>query len=160
MCGKFTEKPDCTMLTMKQFGKPRLWKPWRVDAPSRPLLGERHAVAAVDLVAGAARVVGADLEAGGVDQAVELVLDAVDDDAALGDALDAPAVGVDERDVRAVERLQVLVVEAGPLAELAVVGLQRLGGRRVVDDASTRARICSIFSKSASSSAARRCSSR
>jgi len=22
--GKFTENPDCTMLTMKQFGKPRL----------------------------------------------------------------------------------------------------------------------------------------
>ena len=96
----------------------------------RPLLGQRQAVAAVQLVAGAARVVGADLEAGGVDQAVELVLDAVRDDAVLGDALDALAVRVDERDVRAVEGVEVLVVEAGPLAELAVVGLQRLGGRR------------------------------
>ena len=44
------------------------------------------------------------------------------------------AVGVDERDVRAVERVEVLVVEARPLAELAVVRLQRLGRVRVVDD--------------------------
>ena len=47
----------------------------------RPLLGQADAVAADELVAGAPRVVGADLEAGGEDQAVELVLDAVDDDA-------------------------------------------------------------------------------
>jgi len=83
---------------------------------------------------GAARVVGADLEPGREDQAVELVLDPVDDDAALGDALHAPPVRVDERDVRTVERLQVVVVEARPLAELAVPRLERVGGRGVLHD--------------------------
>ena len=34
MCGKFTVKPDCAGLKMKQFGKPRLCMPWNVDAPS------------------------------------------------------------------------------------------------------------------------------
>ena len=45
----------------------------------------------------------------------------------LGDALDALAVGVDEVGAGLVVGLQVLVVEAGPLAELAVPGLQVLG---------------------------------
>ena len=105
-----------------------------------PLLGERQPVAAVDLVAGAAREVGADLEAGGVDQAVDLVLHAVRDHALLGDALDALALRVDQRDVRAVEGVEILVVEARPLAELAVVGLQRLGGVRVLRRSRPRAR--------------------
>ena len=59
---------------MKQFGKPRLWKPWNVAAPSRHFSVSVRPSRPYDLVAGAARVVGADLEAGGVDQAVELVL--------------------------------------------------------------------------------------
>ena len=118
-----------------------------------PPVGQAHAAAAEDLHAGAAAVVGADLEAGREDQAVELVLAAGDDDAARRDALDAAALGVDERDVVAVEGLEVLVVEAGALAELPVPGLQRRGRRRVLDVASMRARIDSIFSKSASSTA-------
>ena len=65
--------------------------PCKVDVPSAHFSRQRDAVAAVQLVARAAGVVGADLEAGGEDQAVDLVLDAVDDDAVLGDALDAPA---------------------------------------------------------------------
>ena len=75
--GSSRVKPDCALLMMKQFGKPRLCMPCKRRDAVRPLLGERHAVAAVQLVAGAARVVGADLEAGGEDQAVELVLHAV-----------------------------------------------------------------------------------
>ena len=100
-CGKFTVKPDCVRLKMKQFGKPRVCMPCSVDAPSAHFSVSVDAVAPDDLVAGPAGVVGADLEAGGVDEAVELVLGAADDDAALGDPLDARAVGVDERDVRA-----------------------------------------------------------
>ncbi len=53
----------------------------------------------------------------------------------LGDPLDALAVGVDQRDVRPVEGVEIFVVEAGPLAELVVLGLQRLGGGRVLDHA-------------------------
>ena len=90
-----------------------------------PLLGERDAAAADDVVADAAlqrRDLG--LETGAVDDAVDLVLLSVDHRAPLGDPLDAGGA-VDERDVGAVERVEVLVVEAGPLAEVAVVRLER-----------------------------------
>src|SRR6202041_3209223 len=84
--------------------------------------------------AGAAPVLGADLEAGRVDDAVDLVLAAASDHAFLGDPLDALAVGVDQVRAGLVEGLQVFVVEAGALAELAVPGLQPLGGLGVADD--------------------------
>ena len=74
------------------------------------------------------------LEAGGVDQHVERVVSAVEDRALRADLGDALAVGVDEMDVRPVERRQVVVVEARPLAHEHVPGLQRLGGRLVLDD--------------------------
>src|SRR5581483_2285562 len=99
-----------------------------------PLLRERLAAAAVDVVAGAPFQRRAPLEAAGEDDAVNLVLDAVRHDAALGDPLDAAAIGIHQRHVRAVEGRQVFVVEAGPLAELAVVWLQRLGRLRVSHD--------------------------
>ena len=57
-----------------------------------------------------------------------------DHHAGLGDALHALAVGVDEVGAGLVERLQVLVVEAGPLAELPVPRLEALGRVRVLDD--------------------------
>ena len=44
------------------------------------------------------------------------------------DPVDAAAVGVDQTHIGPVEGLQVLVVEAGPLAELAVPGLEGLRG--------------------------------
>ena len=109
------------------------------------------AVAAVDLVAGAARVGGADLEAGGEDDAVELVFDAVDDDARLGDRARRPCPSVSTRCTFG--RLKVGRYSSwkhGPLAELAVPGLQRLGGRRVLRRSRRRAR------GSASSSRSRR----
>ena len=49
-----------------------------------------------------------------------------DHDAGLGDALDALAVGVDEVRAGLVVGLQVLVVEARPLAQLAVPRLEVL----------------------------------
>ena len=99
-----------------------------------PLLGQRHAVAADQLEPGAAAVVGAHLETRCEDQAVELVVHSVDDDAGLGDALHPAAAGVDQRDVVAVERLQILVVKARPLAEVAVPGFERLGGGGIGHD--------------------------
>ena len=45
-----------------------------------------------------------------------------------------PGRAVDERDVRLVERREVLVVEERPLAQVPVVRLERLGHRGVVDD--------------------------
>jgi hypothetical protein len=56
------------------------------------------------------------------------------DDAALVDLLHADGGGVDEGDVGAVERREVLVVERRPLAAVRVVGLERLGRLRVLDD--------------------------
>ena len=101
-----------------------------------PLVRQGLAASPADLEAAAPGVGGADLEAAGVDQAVELVLPARGHDAALRDALHSLALRVDERDVLAVEGRQVLVVEARALAELAVVGLERLGRRRVLHDRS------------------------
>ena len=99
-----------------------------------PPLGERHAVAADQLESGAAAVVGAHLETRCEDQAVELVGHPVDHHTGFGDALHPEAPGVDQGHVVAVERLQVLVVEAGPLAEVAVPGFERLCGGAVGDD--------------------------
>jgi hypothetical protein len=64
--------------------------------PVGPVVGEGLAVAPGGLEPVAAGVVGADLEPGGEDQAVELVVRAPDPDPGLVDALDALAVGVDE----------------------------------------------------------------
>ena len=63
--------------TTNRFGKPWTWMPCRLRMPSAQCSVKRPPVAAGDLVARAAGVVGADLEARGVDQAVELVLLAV-----------------------------------------------------------------------------------
>ena len=119
---------------MKQFGKPWTCIPCSVRMPSAHFSVRLWPPASVELEAGATRVVGADLEAAGVDQAVQLVLVTVHHDALLRDALHALPLGVDERDVRAVEGLEVLVVEAGTLAELAVVGLEGLRGLGILDD--------------------------
>ena len=51
-----------------------------------------------------------------------------------GDPFDAPALRVDEGDVVAVERVQILVVEAGPFAEVAVPRLERFRGGTVGHD--------------------------
>ena len=93
-----------------------------------PFLGERQSVATDHLKARPPRVVGTDLEARRKDQTVELVGHPVDDDPALGDALNPAATRIDQRHVVAIERLQIFVVETGPLAVVAVPGLQRLGG--------------------------------
>ena len=71
---------------------------------------------------------GGDLEARCEDQQVELVFHAVDHRSGRADLANAHAVGVDEVDVGFVERGEVVVVEADPLAVLAVPGHQLLGG--------------------------------
>ena len=96
-----------------------------------PLLGQGDAAATDDLVADPTEERGElGLEAGAVDDAVDLVLLPVDDRALLGDPLD-PGGAVDERDVGIVEGRQVLVVEARALAQVPVVRLQDLGRGRI-----------------------------
>lgn len=100
--------------------------------PVFPFLGQGQPTSPCDGHVGALRVVGAPVEAGGVDDAVELVLLALGHDALFGDAVDALPVCVDEVHVRVVEAVEVLLVEAGPLAEAAIPRLQRFGGLELV----------------------------
>src|SRR5581483_5013510 len=102
--------------------------------PAGPALAETDTASADRVDPGPGRELGADLEPSGPHDAVDLVLPAAGDPAAVGDPLDALAVGVDQGHARFVERLQVLVVEAGALAQLPVPGLQRVSRRAVVDD--------------------------
>jgi len=102
--------------------------------PVFPVLGQPQPVSTDQVEPGAAAIFGADLEARGVDQAVQRILRAGHDHAGRRDALDALAVAVDQMDARQVEGLQVGIVEAGPLAELTVPGLQVPRGRRIMDD--------------------------
>ncbi len=106
----------------------------QADDAVLPLLFHRDAVAADDGVAGTPRE-GRQLplEAGGEDDAVELVLGAVGDRAVRRDLRD-PTGAVDQRDVGVVERGEVLVVEAGSLAPVAVVRLEHLRDRGIGDD--------------------------
>ena len=101
--------------------------------PSGPLVREGLATAANDLVPGPAGVRGPHLEAGGEDDAVDLVLDAGHNQSAFGDVVDTLPVGVDELYVGSVEGGQVLVVERRPLAEHPVVGLEFFGYSRSFD---------------------------
>src|ERR1700720_2854947 len=86
----------------------------------RPILAERLAAAPINLEARATRVSRANFESGGEDDAVHLVLDSVEHQALLRDAIDTAAHGVHESDVGTVERGQILVVEGRAFAELAV----------------------------------------
>ena len=128
MCGKFARQRILRDAHVEAVREAVAVEAVQGLEPVGPVLGERLAAAAVDLEARAPGVGGADLEAGGEDDAVDLVLDAVEHQALLGDALDALAAGVDQRDVGPVEGRQIFVVEGRALAELAVPGLERLGG--------------------------------
>ena len=76
-----------------------------------------------DVVARSPGVVGADLEAGGEDHAIQLVLLVTNHDAALRHSFNTASQGVDEGHVGTVESSEVVVVEARPFTELPVVGL-------------------------------------
>ena len=99
-----------------------------------PLFRQRQAVTPFDFESQPAREVCADFEAGSEDQAIELVFVAIYNHTTLGDPLDALALGVDQTNIRKVERIQIFVVKAWTLAELVVPGLERLGGGAVLDD--------------------------
>src|SRR5215471_4025667 len=98
------------------------------------MVGQQSAIAPVNLEAGASKEV-ADFETSGVDDAVDLVLDAVGDDTFPGDSLHTLGLAdIDQRHVRAVECGQVFVVEGWPLAEHTVPGLQSLSNLLVLND--------------------------
>ena len=99
-----------------------------------PGFGERHFSFPDRVVAGPARIVGADLEAGRVDEAIERVFLSLHNHAPFGDPVDAMPVCIDKGDIVPVEGGEIIVVEAGSLAELSVPGLQRLGRSRIFHD--------------------------
>src|SRR5215469_4888815 len=102
--------------------------------PFGPGLRKFQAIAAGDIETGALGEIGPDFEARGIDDAVDLVFDAADDHAIFADALDTLAVGVDKLRRGLVEGLEIFVVKARPLAELAVPRLQVLRSPVVLDD--------------------------
>src|SRR5207248_2827619 len=77
-----------------------------------PLLAQRQAVSSVHVVADATPEGHTDFEAASEHDAVDLVLDAVGNDTALCDGLDAFSLRIHQRDVGAVESVQELVMEA------------------------------------------------
>jgi hypothetical protein len=121
--------PAWVIPMMNRFGKPCTCMPWSVRMPSAqcPLRG--LAVAPGGLVARATGVLGADLEARGEDQAVERRSARRPTQTPVSSMRSTPLPSVSTRWVSGVVGLQVLVVEAGPLAELAVPGLEGFGGR-------------------------------
>src|SRR5207249_4383157 len=76
-------------------GKTVAVKPVEGRGAAGPLLAELHPAAPHHVVAVAPGIVGADLETGGEDQAVELVFDAADYDPSRRHMLDATTLGVD-----------------------------------------------------------------
>ena len=62
------------------------------------------------------------------------MLDAGDDKAARSDRLHALAIGIYQVRARLVERLQIVVVKAGPLAKLSIPSLQSLRSLAIRND--------------------------
>ncbi|EHJ60873.1 hypothetical protein NSU_2033 [Novosphingobium pentaromativorans US6-1] len=98
-----------------------------------PVFRHGLTVMAVDLEAEAAHVAGGDFETGRIDDAVDIVVLAIDDQPGFVDLVDAGALGIDQGDVVAIEGLEVFVVEARPLAHHVVPGLEPLGRLRICD---------------------------
>src|SRR5580698_4867147 len=97
------------------------------------MLGEGRTVRAVNFEAARSRWCDAEFEAGGINDQIDWILRAAEHDSVAADPVDAPALRVDQRDIPTVASRQVVVAEARPLAETAVVGLERSGGLRVAD---------------------------
>ena len=92
--------PDCALLMMKQFGKPRTCMPWNDLTPSDHFFFQALAAPPDDVVPRSPGVRGSDFETACVDQAVQLVLLAVDHDTFLRYAIHSLALRIHQRDVR------------------------------------------------------------
>ena len=108
-------------------------EPVEGPGPLGKVLLHRVTLAPDHVVAVDARRAGPGLEAGGEDDAVDLVVRARHHDPRGGDPVD-PGRRRGQRDIGPVERLQVLVVEAGALAHVAEPRLETVGGRGIRDD--------------------------
>ncbi len=102
--------------------------------PTRPVLRERLATAAVNLECCAPSVRSADFESSREDDAIRLVLHSVEHQAFRGDAIDAASQGIHQRDVGAIEGRQKFVVEGRTFTKLTIPGLQRLCRLLILDE--------------------------
>src|SRR5262245_41726909 len=112
-----------------EAGEEEVGKGMRPDAresprPFGPAPAQPHAVTTDEVKAGLTAELGEEIEPGREDQAIDSIFGAVGDHAFWGDPLYPLPLGVDQGDVVPVESRQVFVVEAGPLAEVVVVGLE------------------------------------
>ena len=102
--------------------------------PVVPLFRHLQPIAASEIEPGTAGVLGADLEARGVDDAVEVIVLTVGYQAGLGDLGDPFAISVDEMSIRLVVGVEVLIVETRTFAQLAEPRLEGFSRVGVSDD--------------------------
>ena len=81
----------------------------------------------VYLITRAARIIGSHFKAGRENNAVDFVCFTVQHNALGVDFIDAAPACIDKRDIGAVEGLQIFIVKTRAFAELAIIGLERLG---------------------------------
>ena len=134
-CGKFTVKPACALLMMKQFGKPRLCMPCSVRTPSAHFSVSVTPSRPYDLVArrGACSRCRPRSRSRRSGSRARTRRRRRRRPSSVIRSTPWPSVSTSVTFGR-LKVCEVLVVEARALAELAVVGLERLGGARVVDD--------------------------
>ena len=123
--GKFVDAEAlCGPVGISRFGKPCVSMPRKVDGAVLPLVAQRLAADAADV--DAVVRAGDGVEAGGVDDDVELVVALGGAQARLGDPLDRRLADIDEVHVVAVVGLEVVGLERHALHAEAVIPRDQL----------------------------------
>ena len=104
------------LLDEKQVREAMDMQPMQSPHPILPVIGQLHPVATGHIIARARDEIGAHLEPRCIDDAIDLIFHAARDHALFGDPLHALAVSVDQLGRRAVEGLEVFVMEARAFA--------------------------------------------
>ncbi len=99
----------------------------------RPRLRQRPPITPIELEPRPARVTRTDFKPRRIDQAIDRIVGPVRNHARRRDPIDPAPFRIDQCDIRPVERIQIFVVKARPLAELPVVRLQRFCNLAVLD---------------------------
>ena len=96
-----------------------------------PFIGNGEAVNAGNLITGAAGIIRPDFEAGGEDNAIDLIGHAIKHDGILRHALDTASVRINQLHIGAVKGGEIIIVKTRPLAEQTIIRFQRIGCVRV-----------------------------
>ena len=127
------ESRGLVLLDEEQVGEAMDMQPVKAAHAARPIVRQQPPAAPGHIISRAFGEIGADLEPRGIDDAIDLVFLPIGDHALRGDPFDALAVGVDQLGVGPREGLEIFVVEARALAQLAIPRLQFLA-RLAADD--------------------------